>query len=219
MKTEDKKRLVISICMVILLGGISFWRFKNYDPSKINVSFPGIDSSGMESLESILDEENLERATREMGLSLEEEIDITYKRKTVDDLLSFDYPSSWRMSEEKSDSGQESVEIIFTAYADKTVFPSSVSVIKISAEDIDEVKNILKEDISYNDFILEKENDNAYAINIDVKYSENLEGFMRGKIFFLDEVYYVVSVASFKEKMATPESVNEYIVSSIQIIK
>ncbi len=217
MKPEDKKRLIISIGMIILLGGISFWRFRNYDPSKINVSFPRIDSSGIENLESLFDEENLERVSREMGISLEE-TEVSYKRKTINDLLSFDYPSSWRTSEEKSEYSQKKSEVIFVAYADNAVFPSSISVIKISAENISEVEEVLREDITHKDFILEKESENEYVINIDVEYSENLEGLIRGKIFFLNEEYYVVSVASFKENLATPESINKYIVSSIQII-
>jgi hypothetical protein len=222
MKPEDKKTLYISIAMIVFLGLVSFWRFNRMNSTEINFSFPSYEETDLSKLDILFSEEGLKDITKELGLKQnQEEKDIIYTRKIVINKIRFDYPSSWIVSEEENIG--DKMNILFVAYADKVVYPSSIAVIKIEAESIDDATEIFKKEIEkegrVSNFSLTKNSETEYLLDISIKYPQNLDGFYQGKIFLLEDIYYMVSVMSFDQELSTPKSLTDYIFSSIQIIK
>ncbi len=222
MKPEDKKIFYISITMVLFLGTISFWHFSKISLAEIDFSFPSYKEADIPKIDDLFSEESLKNIAQEIGLDQEkDEKDIVYTRKTVDNKIKFDYPSSWIVSEEENTI--EKMKILFIAYADKAMYPPSIAVIKIEAENIDEVVEIFKEEIEkegdISDLSLEETSETEHTLDISTEYPQKLTGSYQGKIFLIGEIYYMVSVMFFNEELSVPKNITDYIFSSIQIIE
>ncbi len=220
MKPENKKILYISIAMIIFLGAVSFWRFKKIGSTDFNFSLSLYKEIEIPTFDDIFSEENLEEIAKEINFGQgQEEKDIIYTREVIKDKIKFDYPSSWTVSSEES---LKDLNILFVAYADKVIYPSVIAVIEMETSNPEIAVKMFKEEIEKEGKILDTSiqeiSENEYFSTISVDYSKELKGSYTIKIFLLDNKCYLVSVASFGEKLSTPQSIVDYIISSIQII-
>ncbi len=222
MKPEDKKILYISIAMILSLGIVSFWRIKTFNPSNISFSFPSYDKIEVPAFDDIFSEENLEKISREInGDTQGEEKTITYTRHIIKEKIRIDCPSSWLITVEENINND--TKILFVAYADKAVYPSAIAVIEINKENIEDVVDAVtketEKDGEISETLFEKVSEEEYFLRLSVVYPQKLKGLYTSKIFLINNIHYVVSVVSFDEKLSTPQDINDYIISSIQIIK
>ncbi len=207
--------------MIISLAIISFWRFNRINLTEINFSFPSYKETDLPNIDNLFSEEGLKNIAKEVGLSQEQnEKDIIYTRKTIIDKINFDYPSSWMVSEEENNT--ERMKILFVAYADKAIYPSSIAVIKIEAESINEVVEIFKKEITkegdISNLSLREKSETEHILDISIEYPQKLTGLYQGKIFLIEDLYYMISVMSFDQELSTPKNIADYVFSSIQII-
>ncbi len=216
----DKKTLYISVLMIIALSIISFWRFKNLDFSTVSFSSPVPRDAESPSLQDILSEEGLEKMMKESGLFPDENEDETeYKRKKIEDRVLFDYPSSWEEIT-VTESKNENIDLLFLAYSQRSIYPTTLTMLKIRAEDIGEVVTIIKEYTEGTkeiNVITEKE-ELEYLLEIDYSPLEELSTFTKAKVIFVEEHFYLLSLTFFENHPPHP-SLIDYILSSVQIIE
>ncbi len=217
---ENKRTIYISVLMVVALSVVSFWRFKNIDFSEVTFSSPMSKSTETPSLQDMLSEEEIEKMMRESGFFPDKNEEITeYKRKEIEGKIKFDYPSSWGEIA-APESEKENIDLLFLAYSQGNVYPTTLSVLKIKAEDIDEVASIIKketEGVKEIDIITEKE-DVEHLLEIDYGSSGETDNFTKAKAIFADEHFYLFSLTFFERYLGEFSTI-DYILSSVQIIK
>ncbi len=202
--------------MIVVLSVVSFWRFKNLDFSIVSFSSP-VPRSETPSLQDILSDEGLKEAMEESGFSSEEEV--KYKRKKIEEQVLFDYPSSWGEITTPG-SENENIDLLFLAYSQGSIYPTTLSVLKIKAEDIDKVVSIIKEEtegVKEINIITEKE-DLEYFLEIDYGPSKDLKTFTKAKTVFIDDHFYLLSLTFFEDHLDDFSTI-DYILSSVQIIE
>jgi len=222
-KIKDKKTLLVSVLMIIFIIFLTFWRVKTGESSLSSSEFSvpeERDEPLPTSIEDFISDEEIDEIAKEVGLSLpEKEKDIEYKRKEIAGKIRFDYPSSWEVSKEAE--SEEKVEQLFFAFSTKNIFPGAFTVIKVNAKDIEEFSDIIKEGLEKEgqllDFELTKESKEEYFLKT-VSQHKGVESASQGKIYFLENNFYMASVNYFKNDMSIHPDIIDYIVSSIQII-
>ncbi len=221
-KKEDKKTLYISIAMIALLFLVSFFQMRNLDFSNISLSVPSFEESDIPSLENLFSEEGLSKIIEGTGFFNEEEVNFTLKE--IEGRLSFEYPSSWKVLDTSIEEEAENVETLFAASSQKITTPAGVVVLKIKEEEKDKaveiIKKLLKEDGAEKINISTKEenNDKEYSVQITHEYQEGVTGQIEGKMFFLDDIFYTLLLAFYKEMPLEVPTINR-IISSVQIIE
>ncbi len=214
---EDKKTLYISVLMVVALSVVSFWRFKNLDFSTVSFSSSFPESEAPPSFQEILSEGKLEEIMKESGLFPDKDKDETrYKREKIEDRVLFDYPSSWREIA-ITESENENIDFLFLSFSREGVYPGFLTILKIEANDIDEVVEIAKEETAGENIVVEK-SEKGYLLKINHSPIEGAVSFSQAKAISVEEHFYLFMVTSFKES-SLPSSVTDYILSSVQIIE
>jgi hypothetical protein len=219
MKPEDKKTLYISIAMIVFLGLVSFWRIKNFEFPSLEGHKPTKEEDNTPSFTDLFSEEKIKELMIESGITFEEnEKNITYTRKTIDDNLVFDYPSSWKIiPEEDTLPFGEKIKTLLIIYSQKTLSPKTITLFKVEAENIDAFSSILEEGFKKQDEkinISVEEKDNNILVQIEEISSNNYLYLPR--TVFSDNNYYLFIINCLKEDIDSP--IIDYILSSVQII-
>ncbi len=213
MNFEDKKTVIISALMALLLITLSFSRIKNYESSDFSFSLPlpSINEMISEGLESEEDKMSAE------DIALERE---SYDKNLIDEKIEFLYPSRWEVITTEERYETENTSVIFIAQSKDFIYPPSITVLKITAPSIEELIEIIKEETRVGglrmDIVKIEEEDGTFLESINT-YG-GMESFSRKKVIFLEDKYYIFSVTVFEKDKLMYEPVIDDILSSIKVL-
>jgi hypothetical protein len=220
MKPEDKKALYISIAMILFLGFMIFWRIKNFEKPQIQIPVSK-ENSEIPSFSDFFSEEGINNFIKEGWIDIEEsEKEIIYIRENIEDVLKFDYPSSWeKIPSNDLEKPNNKIATLFAAYSQKSFYPKTIIVLKVEAESIEDLSYVLEENIVNNkeniEIIIEEKEDLEYSV--EIKDSTSDGSAYLSKAFSLDNYYYIFIISYFEEEPTL--SIVDYIFSSVQIIR
>lgn len=218
MKPEDKKALYISIVMILFLGFMTFWRIKNFEKPEIKIPSSDKEKTEIPSFSDFFSKEGIENFIKEGWIDIEEsEREVIYLRENIENFLTFDYPSSWeKISSDNLENIDENIETVFVAYSQKSFYPKTIVVLKVEAENIEELSYILTESIKNNESNIEIEEKGDFEYLLKIEGSNDNSAYL-SKAFFSGDYYYIFLINYFKEEPTL--SIVNYIFSSVQIIK
>ena len=228
-KPEDKKKLAISIFMVVALVSISYWRAVNYEAPEVSFSVPVREGVDVPSLEDMMSLEKMGELMTEVtsgdseGRLFKEEEKEKYVREEIKDGLTIDRPSSWtRVDEESIEAPGEKTEIIFLSYAREALHGATVMGLSIDAKEVSEVIDVLERISKERDGaemeVLEKEErEDGYFLKIAYKGGAGINSLSKNKVFFVNENCYLFSVIAPEERFDEVRERARSVLSSIQI--
>ncbi len=241
MKQEDKKILIISIVMIAFLSTVSYWRWaafkvpETYFPT-MDLEVPKMEEIMPDNYYDITPERYYEMVPeeyREMlpGEQAEEksatnepyydETISVYRTIEIEEKLIFEYPVGWEVVKtDKEDFKDRSAEFLFLAYSKELIYPSSVTALKIEAQDIDKVIKIIKEITKteglYMEITEKEDKEKEHSIKTRNTYG-NFVSISKKRIFPLNGYYYVFSVTAFEERWERQLTIIDHILSSVEI--
>ncbi len=218
MKYEDKKTLVISLMMIVILSVFSYRNIINVempDRPPTPIKAPDLNIPSFEEMLSgeYLSEEILSKIDPNKTTSDE----VTYVSKIIDDQFKFKYPSDWKVVESKKK--YEKIDPLFLAISIKNINkPTLIAVSKIYTDNPESVINIMKEVFSREgtEMTITKKEDAYFEANY--KHSDGRVAVSKEKIISVRDNY-LVSVITFEDQAIKDSEQMEKIIQSIQIIE
>ncbi len=225
MNDKDRKTLYISLFMIVVLSLISFWRLRDFDPSKISLSLPESERVTIPSFDSLFSGEGLNEMLKNIpshDSTEEEEERVKYIRKTVEEKLVFDYPSSWIEADLSDQDSIEEIQVLLLYLSQSASSPTVLTLFRVDVNKTEEIVEIFKkalEDDGAKDFetSLKKEEDGKYLLEMNYKHLGEVETVSSSKILLFEEDSYILSLTFFKNAPPSADIV-AYILSSAKKI-
>ncbi len=216
MKVEDKKIVITSIVMIVLLGLFSYLRWSDFRLSDAHFSL-SFENSNIEapSMEDLLPEDLLQEEKEKIDPQEKE-----YDTIIIDEEIVFQNPSEWEAIEIDEELQDEKIKFLFASKSQSIFRPSSVAVLNVEASEIEEAIGIMKEKIEVDGLVMnlkEKEEEKNYLL-LDFK---NIHGetvsYTKKKALLRNETFYIFSVTVFEEKWPLKKDLVNYLLSQVSI--
>jgi len=225
MNYENKKTLIISIAMILLLGFLSYRNFVNLEipqiPSQIMeipiIEMPPIGEALPPEMTDLLREPGSEEE-KEEGLA-----EWTYLSYTIPQVMNFKYPSHWLTAPpETAVEYKEMMDVLFFAHAPDALSPAIMVVSRIKINSFTEGLEFLKETFERDNIgmkVLEKQ-ETERGLFFSARYDHNGRPMIsREKILIANNNFYLFSIIVSEGHLAVLSPQIEYLINSIQIIK
>ncbi len=226
MKYEDKRTLVVSILMILLLGFFSYRNFTNLEVPQVPTQIAEIPIIEMPPVEELLPPE-IANLLGEPGLEEEKKEEITqwtYLSHTIPQVTNFKYPSHWLASPpETAGEYAEIMNVLFFARCPNILNPAVVVISKMNinllAEGLESLKKIFEGNNTKMEILEKEETEKGLLFSARYEHGEGHRVISREKIFAVNNNFYLFSIIVSEERFTTLSSQIEYIINSIQIIE
>ncbi len=183
------------------------------------IELPPLDEITSMDLEKMMREHNLEIPSD----PIDRGEDIIYSSQTILEVISFDWPSHWEISDiDMNEEYKEMMEVLFISNSQSIDKPTFIIVSEIKGKDISSSIKILKEVFSKEGIKMtitkEKETDDYFYFEAEYLYNDGLTTVSKEKIFTIDNRFYLFSIIVFQEKSDLYSPYMNQIIESIQII-
>jgi len=200
MKYEDKKTLTLSILMIVILAGFSYYNAGRVKKIKSDVKFmPNLQGVELPDLDTV-SPEDISRLVEQYASGSSKNIgEVIYADKKID-AIGFSYPSYWNVLEITINEEYDDLAEALFVLQSPDINPSIIVVSKLKANDLDDCLNVIeqifsKEKTSVN--ITKKEEiDNGIYLEIDYRYSDGLTAKSKEKIIEDNGVFYLLSAVA-----------------------
>ncbi len=222
MNDKDKRTLYISLFMIVVLSLISFWRLRSFDPSGVSLSFPESEKVSVPSFDRLFSGKGLNEILEDESLlhdeEKEEKEDVKYIRKTVEEKLVFDHPSSWIEVDISDQDSVEEIQVLLLYLSQSASSPTVLTIFRVDANETEEIIEIFKKalkDEGAKDFdtSVEKEDDKTYLLEMSYSHLGEVEAKSSSKLFLFEKDSYILSLTFFKEAPPSTDVI-DYILSS-----
>lgn len=234
MKQEDKKNILVIATMIFLLISLSFWRGSNkkeidysaYEvPSYIvnEIRRPSFDLSDDDVKGLVSGEINFEDYLKKNDPYFDENDDIKYQEKIIDNKIKIKYPDFWSSQLVGSRNVDDSVSILFVTSSADLNNAIILSVFEINPDE----KNFESALSLFSSFVesqgssvnYSKKEEIDYGYCLESKYNYNNETvYSKEKLIFIDNKFYLVSVLNLNIFSEKNKLISENIINSLQII-
>lgn len=216
MKAEDKKIVIASITMIVLLGFFSYLRWSDFKISDAHFSL-SFENNNIEtpSMEDLLPEDLLQEENEKIDPQEKE-----YDTIIIDEEIVFQNPSEWEAIEIDEELQDEKIKFLFASKSESLFRPSSVAVLNVESSEIEEAIEIMKEKIEIDGLVMslkEKEEEENYLL-LDFKNTHGeTVSYTKKKALFRNETFYIFSVTVFEEKWPLKKDLVNYLLSQVSI--
>lgn len=224
MKYEDKKTLALSFLMIAVLGFFSYRNLSGIEnvaeisplpPIPDIEKLPTLNKSSIEDIEDLLQKS-------EMNMVQEPEI-TEYSQHSVDNTITFEYPSHWTVSDmDANEEYEDLIEILFVAEP-QNIAPSTIVIVsKLNAESIEDSVDVIRKVFRQEGIAIRiterAEAEEGIYLEIDYEYDDGQVTRSKERIVEAAGNFYLLSVITHANQFEYYFDQMSHIINSIQIV-